>query len=48
MHYLRVPLIAWLGWMIYGETAEIWLWIGAAVIFAGTMINVRAESRSKP
>jgi drug/metabolite transporter (DMT)-like permease len=48
MHYLRVPLIAWLGWLIYGETAEIWLWIGAAVIFAGTMINVRGESRSKP
>ena len=48
MHYLRVPLIAWLGWLIYGETAEIWLWVGAVVIFAGTMVNVRGESRSKP
>ncbi len=43
MHYLRVPLIAWLGWLIYDETPEIWLWVGAAVIFAGTMVNVRGE-----
>tara|TARA_B100001123_G_scaffold280126_1_gene312079 strand:- start:266 stop:1120 length:855 start_codon:yes stop_codon:yes gene_type:complete len=44
-HYLRVPLIAWLGWLIYDETVDIWLWIGAAVIFAGTMVNVRGERR---
>jgi drug/metabolite transporter (DMT)-like permease len=41
LHYLRVPLIAWLGWLIYDETVDLWLWIGAAVIFAGTMITVR-------
>lgn len=41
LHYLRVPLIAWLGWLFYGETVEIWLWIGAAIIFTGTMITVR-------
>jgi drug/metabolite transporter (DMT)-like permease len=43
LHYLRVPLIAWLGWLIYDETADIWLWIGAGIIFAGTMVNVRGE-----
>ncbi len=45
MHYLRVPLIAWLGWLIYDETVDLWLWIGAAVIFTGTMITVRGERK---
>lgn len=41
MHFLRLPLIAWLGWMLYGETVDPWLWVGAVVIFVGTFINVR-------
>jgi drug/metabolite transporter (DMT)-like permease len=45
LHYLRVPLIAWLGWLIYDETVDIWLWAGAMIIFAGTMVNVRGEKK---
>ena len=45
LHYLRVPLIAWLGWLLYDETVDIWLWIGAVIIFAGTMVNVRGEKK---
>lgn len=45
LHYLRVPLIAWLGWLLYDETADFWLWIGAAIIFTGTMVNVRGERK---
>lgn len=45
LHYIRVPLIAALGWLLYDETVEIWLWIGAAIIFAGTMITVRGDRR---
>ena len=45
LHYLRVPLIAWLGWLIYDETVDIWLWVGAMIIFAGTMVNVRGEKK---
>lgn len=45
LHYLRVPLIAWLGWLFYDETVEIWLWVGAAIIFAGTMITVRGDRK---
>ena len=42
LHFLRLPLIALLGWLLYSETVEIWLWVGAAVIFAGTLINLRS------
>ncbi|NKB54957.1 MAG: EamA family transporter [Alphaproteobacteria bacterium] len=45
LHYLRVPLIAWLGWLLYDETVDIWLGIGALVIFIGTMITVRAGKK---
>jgi drug/metabolite transporter (DMT)-like permease len=45
LHYLRVPLIAWLGWLLYDETVDIWLGVGAFVIFVGTMITVRAGKR---
>ncbi len=45
LHYIRVPLIAWLGWVLYDETVDIWLGIGAVVIFIGTMITVRAGNK---
>jgi len=45
LHYLRVPLIAWLGWLIYDERVDIWLWIGGLVIFIGVMVNLRGERR---
>jgi drug/metabolite transporter (DMT)-like permease len=45
LHYIRVPLIAWLGWVLYDETVDIWLGIGAVVIFIGTMITVRAGKK---
>ena len=33
LHYLRVPLVAWLGWWLYDETVDAWLWFGAAHCF---------------
>jgi len=45
LHYLRVPLIAWLGWLIYGESVNSWLWLGGFVIFVGMMVNLRGERR---
>jgi drug/metabolite transporter (DMT)-like permease len=46
LHYLRVPLIAWLGWLIYDERVDAWLWLGGLVIFIGAMINLRGEKRA--
>lgn len=43
MDFLRLPLIALVGFMFYGETIEWIILIGACVMFAGNYINVRAE-----
>ncbi|MCG7623269.1 DMT family transporter [Epibacterium sp. Ofav1-8] len=38
--FARLPFIALLGWLIYGESVEIWLFVGAALIFTGNFINI--------
>ena len=38
-----VALIAGLGWLIYDEGVDAWLWLGGLVIFLGAMINLRGE-----
>ena len=34
--YLRLPLVAAIGFLFYGELPSVWTWIGAAVLFAST------------
>jgi len=43
--FLRLPLIAAVGAVFYGEPLEFSIFIGAAVIFAGTYYSIRRESR---
>ncbi|OIQ32031.1 MAG: EamA family transporter [Alphaproteobacteria bacterium MedPE-SWcel] len=38
--FARLPFIALLGWLIYNEPVEIWLFVGAALILAGNLINI--------
>lgn len=38
--FARLPFIALLGWLIYGELVEIWLFVGASLILAGNFINI--------
>ena len=45
MDFLRVPLIALIGWMFYGEHIDVFVFAGAAVIVAGVLWNVRSEAR---
>jgi drug/metabolite transporter (DMT)-like permease len=42
--FLRIPLIAAIGWFIYGETVELAVFLGAAIIIIGVLWNLRAES----
>jgi drug/metabolite transporter (DMT)-like permease len=44
MDFLRLPLIAVVGYLIYNEPLEIWVLAGACIIFAGVFLNVRVES----
>lgn len=47
MDFLRLPLIAVVGAMLYGEKVEIWVYVGAAVILAGNMFSIKMERRTK-
>jgi drug/metabolite transporter (DMT)-like permease len=42
--FLRLPLIAVVGMLFYGEPLELPVMLGAAVIFAGTYYSIRRES----
>jgi len=42
---MRLPLIAVVGMLLYGEPIELATFAGAAVIFAGTYYSIRRESR---
>jgi len=42
--FLRLPLIAVVGWLFYKEALDLTIMLGAAVIFAGTFYSIRRES----
>lgn len=46
MDYLRVPLIAMVGWLAYAEALDPFVLIGGAVIAAANIINLLAERRA--
>jgi len=43
--FLRIPLIALVGWLFYSEALDLFVFLGAALIIAGVVWNLRAESR---
>lgn len=43
--FARLPLIALVGMVLYGEPLDIWVLIGGAVIFGANWLNIRAENR---
>ncbi len=43
--FIRLPLIALIGALAYGEALEPMVFVGAAVIFAGTYYSISRESR---
>lgn len=43
--FLRLPLIAFAGFAIYGEALDLWVFLGAAIIFGGGYHMVWRESR---
>ena len=45
MDFLRLPLIALVGFAFYGETIDIWLVVGAATILVGILLNIHGENR---
>lgn len=45
MDFLRMPAIAVIGWMFYGEHLDAFVFAGAALIVAGVLWNMRAEAQ---
>jgi len=45
MDFLRVPLIAVIGWAFYGEHLDPYVFAGAALIIAGLVWSMRAEAQ---
>lgn len=44
--FLRVPLIALVGWLFYAETPELPVLVGALVVIGGVVVNLAAETRA--
>lgn len=45
--FVRLPTIAVIGMVFYAEPLDIWVLVGAAVIFGGNYLNIFAETRRK-
>ena len=48
VNYVQLPMIALLGWMVFGQSTDLWTWIGAAVICSSTYYVSYRESQRKP
>jgi drug/metabolite transporter (DMT)-like permease len=45
LDFLRIPLIALVGWLVYNEPLDLFVFAGAAVIIIGVLWNLHAETR---
>lgn len=45
--FIRLPAIAVIGFLVYGEALDVWILVGALVIFAGNYLNIWTETRRK-
>jgi drug/metabolite transporter (DMT)-like permease len=45
LDFLRIPLIALVGWTFYGEPLDMFVFAGAGLIICGVLWNLLAESR---
>jgi drug/metabolite transporter (DMT)-like permease len=44
LDFMRIPLIAIIAWWLYGEPLDLFVFLGAALIIAGILWNLRAEA----
>jgi drug/metabolite transporter (DMT)-like permease len=48
LDFLRIPLIAVIGWLIYREHVDAFVFLGAGLIIAGILWNLRSEATGFP
>jgi drug/metabolite transporter (DMT)-like permease len=44
LDFMRIPLIAVVGWALYGESLDMFVLVGALIIVTGVLWNLRAET----
>ena len=44
LDFMRIPLIAVVGWWLYGEPLDVFVFIGAGLIITGILWNLRSEA----
>ena len=44
--FVRLPVIAVIGMLLYQEQLDVWVFVGAAIIFSGNYMNIWWETRS--
>ena len=44
LDYLRLPLVALIGWLLFDEGMDGWSWLGAAIIIGATLYIARREA----
>jgi drug/metabolite transporter (DMT)-like permease len=47
MDFLRVPLTALAGWLIYAERMDLLTVLGAAMILGGNLLNLRSPAEQR-
>lgn len=45
--FVRLPTIAVIGMLLYQEQIDIWVFVGALIIFGGNYLNILSETRKK-
>jgi drug/metabolite transporter (DMT)-like permease len=45
LDFMRIPLIAVIGWWFYGEALDVFVFLGAGFIITGILWNLRSEAR---
>jgi drug/metabolite transporter (DMT)-like permease len=43
--FLRLPLIAVIGWLFFGEALDLFVFAGAFLMIVGILWNLRSETR---
>jgi len=46
--YLRLPVVAGIAYLAFGEVPDLWVWLGGAVIAASGLYIVQREARLQP
>ena len=42
--WAALPLTALFGWVLFGETSDLWTWAGAVIIFGAVTYNTGTEA----